>query len=125
MHPTMARHSLNTGRVRPDRWSIQQAEDFWETTTPRGRPHSADAVTHGAPGPSPSKALGDRGQRLGLPLLAWVTMPTKGGSQGCLGRVRSERPSRGRGVPKAEVCGARGGPDTDRGYKVWGFKKEF
>lgn len=24
--------------------------------------------------------------------------------------MRSERPSRGRGVPKAEVCGARGGP---------------
>ena len=47
----------------------------------------ADAVTRGAPGSSPAKALGDRGQRLGLPLLACVGMPTKGGSQGCLGRV--------------------------------------
>ena len=87
VHPTMARHSLNTGRVRPDRWCIKQAEDFWETTTPRGGPPRADVVTRGAPGPSPAKALGDRGQRLGLPLLAWVGMPTKGGSQGCLGRV--------------------------------------
>lgn len=74
-------------QVRPDRRCIKQAEDFGETTTPRGRPSREDAVTRVAPGPSPAKALVDRGQRLGLPLLAWVRMPTKGGSQGCLGRV--------------------------------------